>query len=208
MINLPLLCCFSNRDEINIMEKRCWISVGGPVILFLVHAGICVMLGMVLTFKAMQGKGLFLFLSGMIFLEQVLYIVWFLWEDSICLFGVTIMPFTVFTFFLPSFHHILALILNVEISKHLLGSTLEKKVAMTIKSNVKHIQSNPLLGLCVHLNEDIQIRRNLSQSLVASNSTAAQRNIMVFQFLKLPESFTPHLPAENHHMLVLSMSYT
>lgn len=207
MINLPLLCCFSNGDEINIMEKRCWISVGGPVILFLEHAGICVMLGMVLIFKAMQGS-LFLFLAGVIFLEQVLYIVWFLWEDSICLFGAKIIPFTVFAFFLPSFHHMPALILNVEISKYLLGSTLEKKEAMTIKSNVKHIQRNPLLELCAHLNEDIQIRRNLSQSLVASNSTAAQWNIMVFQFLKLPESFTPHLPAENYHMLFLSMSYT
>lgn len=86
------------------------------------------MLGMVLIFKAMQGKGLFLFLAGMIFLEQVLYIVWFLWEDSICLFGVKIIPFTVFPFFLLSFCHIPALIANVEISKHLLGSTLEMKV--------------------------------------------------------------------------------
>lgn len=39
MINLSLLCCFSNTNEINNMEKRCWISVGGPVILFLKHAG-------------------------------------------------------------------------------------------------------------------------------------------------------------------------
>lgn len=98
MINLFLLCCFSITEETNIMEKRCWISVGGPVTLFLKYAGVCMILGLVLIFEDYAGQ---FFLSGMVFLQQVLHIVWFTWEDSICLFAARIFPFTIFPFFLP-----------------------------------------------------------------------------------------------------------
>lgn len=73
-----------------------------------------------------------------------------------------IIPFTVFPSFLPFSCPLPALLLNVESSKHPLGSTSEKEVGHgdreLQRSSVKHSQVSPSLGLHTDLIKDTQIR--------------------------------------------------
>lgn len=93
MINLSLLCCFSDTNETNNMEERGWISVGGPVILFLKHGGYVWF--QTCSLVPMQDNSFFLFLDGMILSEQVLYIEWFVWGPSLCCTNYSLYSFSI-----------------------------------------------------------------------------------------------------------------
>ena len=131
MINLFLLCYFSITEETNIVEKRCWISVGGPVILFLNCAGVHMIPSLVLIFEDYAEQRFFgwddFLTAG--FTHCMIYLRGF--YLPICCKDFSLYSFSVlFTIFLsPS-----SFLLNIEISKYCLGSTLEKKWDMTIEN--------------------------------------------------------------------------